>query len=142
LAQAAEESLRQALFRSGRPAAEVGTAVIAGTGDPQVDAAVRRALGAVLGEQLHICDVTLASGRTGGADGTLAVAIAVEALCRGVVPTQGLPRTGTLVVCLAADRTGSTTALVLTGATAGPDASTVRGATTVRDTTTGPGERT
>lgn len=128
LAQAAEEALRGALREAGRLPAEVGFAVTASGGDRAVEYAETTALAEVFGTRLPVCNATGTTGRTGGADGALALVVAVEALTRGVVPpTPGAPEpapadparekpappAGHLAVCLGVDRGGSVTAVLV-----------------------------
>jgi 3-oxoacyl-[acyl-carrier-protein] synthase II len=128
LAQAAEEALRGALREAGRVPAEVGFAVTASGGDRAVEYAETTALAGVFGTRLPVCNATGTTGRTGGADGALAVVVAVEALGRGVLPpAAGAPvpasagragdrlvaPAGPLAVCLGVDRGGSATAVLV-----------------------------
>lgn len=121
LADAAEEAVRAALRQSGRSPAEVGLAVTASGGDRLAEDAERAALVAVFGPGLPVCNATGTTGRTGGADGTVAVTVAVEALARGLVPPVAGPRgsgtparpTGPLGLCLAVEPGGHATAVLL-----------------------------
>ncbi|MEV7417379.1 beta-ketoacyl synthase N-terminal-like domain-containing protein [Streptomyces sp. NPDC089919] len=123
LADAAEEAVRAALAEADRDAAEVGLAVTtAGDAGPAARAEAE-ALAAVFGPGLPACNATSTTGRTGGADGVIAVAVAAEALARGIVPPaagsrpQPVAPTGPLALCLSVDRGGKATA-VLVGGTA------------------------
>ncbi|MEK8142773.1 hypothetical protein NKH18_12720 [Streptomyces sp. M10(2022)] len=123
--------MRDALRQAGRQPAEVGLAVVYSTGDHRTETAVRAALEAEFDADLRVCDVTRTTGRTGGADGTLAVAVAVEAIRRGVLPREGsipplagrsgqgasnwAPPAGRLALCLGVDRSGSSIAVLLGG---------------------------
>lgn len=130
LSQAARKAVRDALHQAGRRPAEVGLAVVHSTGDSLSEAAVHATLDAVFDADLRVCDVTRTTGRAGGADGALAVAVAVEALRRGVLPPaeedilpsagessagsfDWAPSAGRLALCLGVDRSGSTTAVLL-----------------------------
>lgn len=86
LAAAARAAVCEALRDGGRQRAEVGFAVTGSGGDPIAEQVERATLSALFGARLPVCDAVRTTGRTGGADGALAVAVAVEALRRGVVP--------------------------------------------------------
>ncbi|MER5541024.1 beta-ketoacyl synthase N-terminal-like domain-containing protein [Streptomyces sp. NPDC002589] len=122
LARAAEEAVRAALRQVGCESAEVGLAVATAGGDRAAEAAERAALAVVFGKALPVCNATGTTGRTGGADGVLAVAVAVEALNRGVVPpiaglrADPVPPAGPLALCLSVERGGNATAVLLGGA--------------------------
>lgn len=122
LANAAEEAVRAALGEAGREAAEVGLAVTTACDEGPTAWAERAALAAVFGAELPVCNATATTGRTGGADGVIAVTVAVEALARGVVPLAVGPRqrppapTGPLALCLSVDRGGKATAVLVGGA--------------------------
>ncbi|WP_404955468.1 beta-ketoacyl synthase N-terminal-like domain-containing protein [Streptomyces sp. 147326] len=121
LADAAEEAMRAALGEAGREAAEVGLAVTTGCDEGPASHAERASLEAVFGRELPVCNATATTGRAGGADGVIAVAVAVEALARGVVPPAAGPRpqavapTGPLALCLSVDRGGKATAVLVGG---------------------------
>ncbi|MCW5249035.1 beta-ketoacyl synthase N-terminal-like domain-containing protein [Streptomyces sp. SHP 1-2] len=123
LAGAARNALREALREAGRRPAEVGLAVVHSTGDPASGTALRAALDAEFGDGPRVCDVTATTGRTGGADGALAAAVAVEAIRRGVLPPAGTggggsgwePPGGRLALCLSVDAGGSCAAVLLGG---------------------------
>ncbi|WP_371618416.1 beta-ketoacyl synthase N-terminal-like domain-containing protein [Streptomyces sp. NBC_00454] len=122
LAGAAEEAVRAALGEAGRDAAEVGLAVTTACEEGPAAEAERAALAAVFGPELPVCNATATTGRAGGADGVIAVAVAVEALARGVVPPAAGPGqrpvapTGPLALCLSVDRGGKATAVLVGGA--------------------------
>lgn len=119
LAGAAEEAVLDALRTADRLAADVGCAVTVTGGDVVAGTAVRAALHAAFGPKLPVCDPTAATGLSGGADGAVAVVVAVEALARGVVPAApdqgGAPAApiGPLALCLGVDRGGSATAVLV-----------------------------
>ncbi|MCZ7416008.1 MULTISPECIES: beta-ketoacyl synthase N-terminal-like domain-containing protein [unclassified Streptomyces] len=122
LAEAAAEAARRALGQAGRHRDEVGVAVTTSGGDTE-RAAEHAGLGAVFGARLPVCDATWTTGRTGGADGMLAVVVAAEVLARGVVPPPPggppprtpVPAAGPLALCLGVDRGGKATAVLLGG---------------------------
>lgn len=131
LAEAAEDAIRGALQQAGRLPTEVGMVVTASGGNRAAGAAESVALASVFDTKLPVCDATRTTGRTGGADGTLAVAVAVEALARGVVPAfagpvrtpqsapvrdEPVPPVGPLAVCLSVEPGGNVTAVLLSGA--------------------------
>lgn len=121
LAGAAEEAVRVALAAAGREAGEVGLAVTTACNEGPTSHAEYAGLAAVFGPELPVCNATVTTGHTGGADGVVAVAVAVEALARGVVPpAAGLrPRpvapTGPLALCLSVDQGGKATAVLVGG---------------------------
>ncbi|MFG2723188.1 beta-ketoacyl synthase N-terminal-like domain-containing protein [Streptomyces sp. NPDC048416] len=121
LAGAAEEAVRAALGQAGRTPADVGLAVITTADQGEARAAELAALAAVFGPGLPVCCATATTGRAGGADGVIAVAVAVEALTRRIVPPAAGPRpwpvapTGTLALCLSVDPAGRATAVVVRG---------------------------
>ncbi len=124
-AAAAEAAVREALRTAGRLPSEVGLGLVACGGDREAEEAGTAALAAVFGDELPSCCPTRTAGRTGGADGALAFAVALEALRREAVPLApverrspdgGVPRpAGPLAVCLSADPGGHATAVLLQG---------------------------
>lgn len=125
LAAAAVEAVRAALSRAGRQAAEVGLAVTTSCADRASGEAERAALTAVFGQELPMCNATATTGRAGGADGVIAVAVAIEALARGVVPSAAGPgprpvdSARPLALCLSVERGGTTTAVLVGDVAAG-----------------------
>ncbi|MEV2214938.1 beta-ketoacyl synthase N-terminal-like domain-containing protein [Streptomyces sp. NPDC050997] len=118
LVRAADTAIRDALRAAGRLPADVGFAVTVRGGDRAVEGPGHVALQAAFGPKVPVCDATATTGRTGGADGALAVVVAVEALARGVVPSdqdRGAPvaPVGPLALCLGVDPGGSATAVLL-----------------------------
>ncbi|WP_217189536.1 beta-ketoacyl synthase N-terminal-like domain-containing protein [Streptomyces buecherae] len=131
LAEAGAEAARAALRDAGRAAHEVAVAVT--TADPHTPtgAAERAAIAAVFGPALPHLTAAGTTGTTGGADGALAFALAVEALTRTTPPppTPPDPNAGTdlnpnsaapLALCLGLDPDGAATALLLSGPTPTP----------------------
>ncbi|QKW07487.1 hypothetical protein HUT18_14945 [Streptomyces sp. NA04227] len=117
LTEAARAALREALEQAGRTASAIGLVVLASSGDRAVVRAEQAAVSAELGADVPTCNPTATTGRTGGADGSLAVVVAVEALRRGVVPSPGGARIdGPLALCLCLDRGGSVTAVLVESA--------------------------
>ncbi|GHE12682.1 beta-ketoacyl synthase N-terminal-like domain-containing protein [Streptomyces alanosinicus] len=115
LTSAADRAIRGALAEADRSPAEVRFAVTASGGAPAVRRAQLTAITCLLGDSVPVYDAAASTGVTGGADGTLAVALAVEALRRGEVP-PGAPEPGTpLALCLAVDAGGTASAVLLGG---------------------------
>ncbi|WEV27734.1 beta-ketoacyl synthase N-terminal-like domain-containing protein [Streptomyces sp. 71268] len=132
LAEAGAEAARAALREAGRAAHEVAVAVTVAAPHTPAGAVERAAVTAVFGPALPHLTAAGTTGTTGGADGALAFAVAVEALTRTTAPPPIPPgpdsntntdtNTNTapaapLALCLGLDPDGAATALLLTGAT-------------------------
>ncbi|MFD4994797.1 beta-ketoacyl synthase N-terminal-like domain-containing protein [Streptomyces buecherae] len=135
LAEAGAEAARAALRDAGRAAHEVAVAVTTAAPHTPTGAAERAAIAAVFGPALPHLTAAGTTGTTGGADGALAFALAVEALTRTTPPppTPPDPDAGTdptsdtdpdsaapLALCLGLDPDGAATALLLSGPTPTP----------------------
>lgn len=86
---AVEEAVRLILGQVDMSAGDVGVVVTSSTGDRAIELAECGAVAAVFGADVPVCNAVGTTGRTGGADGMLAVVTAVEAIRRGVVPPIG-----------------------------------------------------
>ncbi|NKI41526.1 beta-ketoacyl synthase N-terminal-like domain-containing protein [Streptomyces physcomitrii] len=113
LGRAATEAVQAALREAGRPAAEIGLIVLVGSGDTPADRAVEAALRQLTSPTVPLSEVARVTGRTGGGDGTLAAALAVEALRRGAAPAPGAAPLDGTALCVGADPAGTATALLL-----------------------------
>ncbi|MFI2029877.1 beta-ketoacyl synthase N-terminal-like domain-containing protein [Streptomyces buecherae] len=131
LAEAGAEAARAALRDAGRAAHEVAVAVTTAAPHTPTGAAERAAIAAVFGPVLPHLTAAGTTGTTGGADGALAFAIAVEALTRTAPPPPTPPDPDTdpdadpsfaapLALCLGLDPDGAATALLLSGPTPTP----------------------
>lgn len=127
LAEAADRAIRGALAGADRFPAEVRFVVTASGGRTGLQRLQLAAITALLGDTLPVYDASGATGATGGADGTLAVALAVEALRRGSVPPRSPEPLGApIALCLALDADGTASAVLL-GAAEDGDTGAVTG---------------
>ncbi|MET9496583.1 beta-ketoacyl synthase N-terminal-like domain-containing protein [Streptomyces sp. NPDC006552] len=119
LTDAADRAIRAALAGADRFPAEVCFVVTASGGRTDLQRIQLAAVTDLLGDARPVYDASAVTGATGGADGTLAVAVAVAALRRGcVAPHSPEPPGAPLALCLAVDAGGTASAVLLGAAEA------------------------
>jgi 3-oxoacyl-[acyl-carrier-protein] synthase II len=118
-AQAITDALMTVLREARCDTADLGLVMVSTSGHDTCDRTVFAQVARLLaGNGTPVCDIVTTTGRTGGADGALAVVLAAESIRRGHAPDAAMTPIAGPVLCVGADPHGQATALLL-GPTAG-----------------------